>query len=63
MADDTAAAAYTPAAREALHAFGIEPEHLALVTVSENVTFKVTNAGSSPTCCDCIGPATTTSMS
>jgi Ser/Thr protein kinase RdoA (MazF antagonist) len=44
MSDDTAAAAYTPAAREALQAFGIEPAQLALVTVSENVTFKVTNA-------------------
>jgi Ser/Thr protein kinase RdoA (MazF antagonist) len=39
MADDPKAA-YTPVAFDALHQFGIEPDELELVTVSENVTFK-----------------------
>ncbi len=34
---------FTPAARAALNAFPIDPENLTLVTLSENVTFKVTD--------------------
>jgi Ser/Thr protein kinase RdoA (MazF antagonist) len=43
---DKAAAseAYTPAAREALNAFPIDPTGLELVSVSENVTFRVHDA-------------------
>ena len=39
-----AAALYTPAARTALESFTIEPVDLAVVAVSENVTFKVNDA-------------------
>lgn len=43
--DKTAAeAAYTPAASSALHEFGIEAAALELVSLSENVTFRVTDA-------------------
>ena len=37
----TAAEAFTPAARQALQAFAIAPAEVTLVTVSENVTFRV----------------------
>lgn len=36
--------AYAPAAREALRAFGIEPAEVRFVRMSENVTFRVTDA-------------------
>ena len=39
--DDTAAAAFEPAAREALKAFPIEADGLELVSHSENVTYRV----------------------
>ena len=42
--NDAAAEAFTPAAREALAAFGVEPAALRFVHVSENVTFRVTDA-------------------
>src|SRR5262245_8653267 len=44
MADDSAAARrYTPAALDALTAFGVRPAALDLVAVSENITFKTTD--------------------
>lgn len=42
--NDAAAEAFAPAAREALAAFGVEPAALRFVHVSENVTFRVTDA-------------------
>src|SRR5262245_30470464 len=39
MTDDPKSA-YTPAALDALREFGLTPDELELVTVSENVTFK-----------------------
>jgi len=44
MDEAPAKAAFEPAAREALTAFGIAPAALAFANVSENVTFKVTDA-------------------
>lgn len=41
MADNAAASTFTPAAREALKAFPIEPEALELVSLAENVTYRV----------------------
>ncbi len=38
-----AAAVFTPAAREALQAFPIEPREIELVSLSENVTFRVSD--------------------
>lgn len=40
-----AAAVFTPAAREALNAFPIEPAEIELVSLSENATFRVTDRG------------------
>jgi Ser/Thr protein kinase RdoA (MazF antagonist) len=40
-ADDVAADTFTPAAREALQAFPIEPDALELVSLAENVTYRV----------------------
>ena len=37
---------FTPAAAQALKAFPIEPDGLELVALSENVTFRVTDAPS-----------------
>jgi Ser/Thr protein kinase RdoA (MazF antagonist) len=39
-----AAQVYVPAARQALAAFGVEPAELRFVNLSENVTFRVTDA-------------------
>jgi len=44
MDEAAAKAAFEPAAREALKAFGVEPAALAFANVSENVTFRVTDA-------------------
>ena len=44
MDDAEAAETFLPAAREALRAFAVTPKTLAFVNVSENVTFKVTDA-------------------
>ena len=41
MADGVTAETFTPAAREALKAFPIEPDALELVSLSENVTYRV----------------------
>src|SRR5918996_1320116 len=41
MADGVAADTFTPAAREALKAFPIEPDALELVSLAENVTYRV----------------------
>lgn len=41
MADGAVAETFTPAAREALGAFPIEPDGLELITLSENVTYRV----------------------
>jgi Ser/Thr protein kinase RdoA (MazF antagonist) len=41
MADGVTAETFTPAAREALRAFPIEPDALELVSQSENVTYRV----------------------
>ncbi len=43
MDSAAAEAAYTPAARESLRAFPIAPAELKLVSLSENVTFRVTD--------------------
>ena len=43
MASGAAADIFTPAAAEALKAFAIDPGEIALVAVSENVTFRVTD--------------------
>lgn len=43
MDRDTAARIFTPAAREAMRAFPVEPGDLELVSVSENATFRVTD--------------------
>ena len=40
---DVAAETFTPAAREALAAFPIEPDGLELVSLAENVTYRVTD--------------------
>ena len=44
MNNDAVAARYIPAAVEALKAFPINPSRTELVMLSENVTFRVTNA-------------------
>jgi Ser/Thr protein kinase RdoA (MazF antagonist) len=44
MDNETVDRTFAPAARAALNYFPIEPEDLALVSLSENVTFKVTDA-------------------
>src|SRR6202011_5257762 len=41
MADGVTVETFTPAAREALKAFPIEPDALELVSLSENVTYRV----------------------
>lgn len=41
---EAAAQIYAPAARQALTAFGVEPAELRFVNLSENVTFRVTDA-------------------
>ena len=41
MADGVTAETFTPAAREALKAFPIEPDALELMSLSENVTYRV----------------------
>src|SRR5580692_6179215 len=43
MDNETVDRTFTPAARAALKFFPIDPENLALVSLSENVTFKVTD--------------------
>ena len=53
---------FTPAAREALKAFPIEPDALELVSLAENVTFGWwTAATAPPTCCGCTALAITRS--
>jgi Ser/Thr protein kinase RdoA (MazF antagonist) len=44
MDRDRAAAVFTPAARHALDAFPIDPQALELVSISENITFRVEDA-------------------